>query len=587
MPAKKDLIVGLDMGSHSIKLVSLEKKRSRWTLYDFNVIPFPAGDEQDALRYEAWVNATLKETVNRMGLEGARVITTLEGSQVALRKLAFPVMPLEEIKEAARWQGKSAFPFPLEEALIAVHPLGKTKKEGESQQEVLVAAAQKGVVEQRLGLLKSCGLEPVCLTLAPLGLRWGYQYSASRIENESVALIDIGAETTTIAMVQHDELVFSREVPLGGMDFTRAVMDLSRDLNPAFPLKALEAERIKIRYGVKGDDFLFSEDETSEEGLPLRSLQGCMVPVLDRLVVEIDRSFGYFKTQVGEAAIDRIFLSGGGSLLKGLADTIKKNFNLPIAPYDFWDHLGLSPDLQPARLEEAKPFLTIAVGITVEERPPLNLIGFVKKAGFPLLGERARKAMAYGALPVAFFGFIAYQAASYHGELSKLKKRLVQRQQEVSRLEASKSNLDILKMKEAELEKKLADYPPSMIERIPVQAMISEIVRRMPDNATLTSLSLLPEPPGTAKKTAEGREDPGGQKQGSQAQPGPKGQGQLLLKGTVFGPGDVIIQSLDGFGKGLETVPYFSEVRLDEISKNETFGTIPAVNFQMNLHLRY
>jgi type IV pilus assembly protein PilM len=587
MPPKKDLAVGLDIGSHSIKIVSLEKKRNKWTLKDFDVIPFSAGEEEDFSRYESWVLATLKEAVGRMGIGGCSVFSTLGGSQVALRKLTFPDMPSAEIKEAARWQGKAAFPFPLEEAMIDIHLLGKVKKEGESQQEVLVAAAQKGVVQQRSAVLEACGLDPVSLTLAPLCLKNAFLFSPSRIGGESAALIDIGNQTTTIAMVQHDDLVFSREVPLGGQDFTRAIIDLSRDLNPAAHLKTGEAEKIKMDYGVVGSDLLFSQDETTDNGLSLKSLQSYMHPVLERLVIEVDRSFGYFKTQVGEASIDRIFLSGGGALLKGLPETFKRNFNLPVVRYEFWEDLEIGPDLESGRLEAAKPLLSIAVGLVLEDKSPLNLLPYVKKSGFPFIGETARKAAAYGAIPAIFFGFIAYQAVSYYGELSKLNKRLALRQQEVSRLESSRNHLEALKARDAELEGKLEEYPPAMITRVPAQGILSEIARKVPANTTLTSLSLIPEAVPAAAKNQENKPEGGPAKPAAPASTGLKGQGQLLLKGTVFGPGDVIIQSLDEFGRSLEKGDFFTEVRLDEISKNENLGSIPAVNFQMNLRLRY
>jgi len=116
-----------------------------------------------------------------------------------------------------------------------------------------------------------------------------------------------------------------------------------------------------------------------------------------------------------------------------------------------------------------------------------------------------------------------------------------------------------------------------------------EIGRRLSPNMTLTSFSLVPAPEPVAEKGGE-QKAPAGT---NSTQPGKPGLGlkarqerQLLLKGIVFGPGDQILKALDDFSRGLEQVSYITQVRLEEIKKNELFGALSAQDFQMIIRLR-
>ena len=178
----------------SIKIISFKKKRNRWLLKNYQYHQTTGNWEEDPVGYEKWVQETLRKSVNQMGLTGAWVSSPLSGTQVALRKMSFPNMPWRRSKKPFVFQGKAAFPFPLENAVVDVAVVGKSQEKKDPQQEVLAAAASRDLANQRLSLLNSLNLRPLCLSLVPLALRKKtYLLSAGRPVNESVALIDIGA----------------------------------------------------------------------------------------------------------------------------------------------------------------------------------------------------------------------------------------------------------------------------------------------------------------------------------------------------------------------------------------------------------
>ncbi len=409
MPSGKSQWVGLDIGTQSIKIISFEKKRNRWLLKNYQHHQTTGSWEEDPVGYEKWVQETLGKSVNQMGLAKAWVSSPLSGTQVALRKMSFPNMPLEEVKEAVRFQGKAAFPFPLDSAVVDVAWVGKPQEKKESQSDVLAAAAIRDLVNQRLSLLTSLNLRPLCLSLVPLALKKTYLLNAGRPANESVALIDIGAHASTIAMIQNEEVVFSREIGLGGGHFTETLMDLSRSLQPGKPLAYEAAERTKIIYGIPDPGL---EQEQTEEGIPLEGIRDGLMPVVDRLIMEIDRSFGYFKTQSENQTIDRILLSGGGALLKGLPKALERSFNIPIAEYDLWENLDIAPGIDNEALARDFPLFIVAIGLATDDRPAINLLPYTLQSSRQAFWETGKKALAYGILPIVFTGFLAYQGLS-------------------------------------------------------------------------------------------------------------------------------------------------------------------------------
>ncbi|MCU0579865.1 MAG: type IV pilus assembly protein PilM [Desulfobacterota bacterium] len=584
MPSKKVQWVGVDIGTQSIKIIVLEKKKNHWRLNNFQYRQFASVAEEDPVVYEKWIADTLTAAVAEMNIAGAWASSPLSGTQVALRKMTFPDIPLDEVKEAVRYQGKTVFPFVLDNAVIDVAQVGKyTDKEG-PKQEVLVGAAIREQVQQRLNLLNQVNLRPHCLSLVPLALSKIYLLNKNRPPDESVALIDIGAHTSTIAMVQKEQVVFSREIGIGGETLTETLIDLSRLSHPGGMLSYAEAELIKQKYGVPLDEV---DGEQTEEGIPLETIRDGFMPLIDRLIMEIDRSFGYFKTQAENQNIDRIFLSGGGSLLKGLSKAIERSFNLPTAYYEWGDSLEIDPAVDRETFIQQAPLFIIPLGLALDEKPAINLLPFARKSSRDLYWETGKKALVYGAIPLLFIGYLGYQVFGLYGDLSKINRTISQRQGELVKLEGPQSELGTLRKQEEELDRKLLDYPPQMIIRLPLQFILASISRTIPANMTLTDFSLGVNPVPGGSGAAPKAEEKGTTPAPAKAPAEKSGRtGTIELKGTVFGPGEEVLRSLDQWTRDLAEVKHFRDVRLLEVKQNNNFKS-PAADFSVMVRLNH
>jgi type IV pilus assembly protein PilM len=588
MPSGKVQWVGLDIGTQSIKIIALEKKKNRWRLNQIRYEQFASRGEEDPIGYDKWLQETLKTVVSAMGLSGAWASTPLSGTQVALRKMSFPEMPLGEVKEAVRFQGQTVFPFVLENAVIDVAPVGKSTDKKEAKQDVLVAAAMRDQVNQRVNLLREAQLNPFCLSLVPIALKKTYLLTKDRPPNESVALIDIGAHTSTIAMVQKDEVVFSREIGIGGENLTEALMDLSRINRPGGILSYQEAEEIKFKYGIPLDEM---EGEQTEEGLSLESIREGLMPIVDRLIMEIDRSFGYFKTQAENQNIDRIFLSGGGSLLKGLGPAIGRSFNLPVADYDFWDRLEIDREVDEAGFAGRYPLFIAPLGLAMDDHPAINLLPYTRKSSQEMFWETGKKALIFGLGPLVLLGYLGVQALGLRGELAQIDRKIGQRQADLTRVQGADTEMGRLKQEEEALDRKLSIYPSHMVARTPVKEILGKISRKTPPNMTLSALSLTADPKKEEKETAAKPKTPaeaqgGGPVMRTIKQELTAWEGGFQVKGTVFGAGEEVLRSLDQFNRDLAAQEGFRDIRLEEVKRNDVFKS-PAADFSLSGRLRF
>ncbi len=588
MPSGKVQWVGLDIGTQSIKIIALEKKKNRWRLTKFKHEQFASRGEEDPIGYDKWLQETLKNAVSEMGLQGAWASTPLSGTQVALRKMTFPDMPLGEVKEAVRFQGQTVFPFVLENAVIDVAPVGKSPDKKEGKQDVLVAAAMRDQVNQRLNLLNAVNLNPFCLSLVPIALKKTYLLNKDRPPDESVALIDLGAHTSTIAMVQKDEVVFSREIGIGGENLTEALMDLSRLNRPGGILNYEEAEQIKFRYGIPLDEI---EGEQTEEGLPLEAIREGLMPIVDRLIMEIDRSFGYFKTQAENQSIDRIFLSGGGSLLKGLGKAIGRSFNLPVADYDFWDRLEIDREVDAAGFTSRYPLFIAPLGLAMDDNPAINLLPYTRKSSQEMLWATGKKALIFGLGPLVLLGYLGFQVLGQRSELGQLDQKIGKRQAELTRVQGADTEMGRLKQEEEALDRKLSVYPTRMVARMPVRDILGKISGKIPVNMTLNALSVTADPRKEEKEPAAKPKNPAEPPGGTPVtvtfkQERVAWEGGFQLKGTVFGAGEEVLRSLDQFGRDLAAQKGFKEIRLEEVKRSDTFKS-PAAEFTLSGKLQF
>src|SRR4030043_994435 len=214
--------IGLDIGSHSIKLVGLKmtSKGPFLTCVGMKEIP-PGKDKEDVNTF----SEILKTLVKEVGLKTKKVNLVISGSGVQIKRISIPSLPKVELKEAVRWEIKDHLPFPVETAQIDFHILNEYVEDNVKKLALIPVACPKNLIDRTLSIVKGAGLEPVHLDVGPFAL-WNTLSVWDQLKKaEIVALVDMGSEKTGICIFKDKILQFSREVTPAGADITRAILD--------------------------------------------------------------------------------------------------------------------------------------------------------------------------------------------------------------------------------------------------------------------------------------------------------------------------------------------------------------------------
>ena len=211
---KHEPAIGLDIGTSLIKMVELEKKGNVLRLKKFALSPLAAG-ENSAL----W----LKEFVKLNIPPGRPVNISLAGQAVIIRYITWPKMTLNELKSALQFEAREYLPFPLEEMILDC-AIVKDNIEN-NKMLIALAAIKKKAVEERLNLLEQAGLiaqtiDVDCFCLAN-AFNNSYSAPSSPLKPETIALLNVGAHSTNMVILQDGLLRFSRDIAFGGLEVTR------------------------------------------------------------------------------------------------------------------------------------------------------------------------------------------------------------------------------------------------------------------------------------------------------------------------------------------------------------------------------
>ena len=233
--------IGLDIGSHSIKLVGIKMASKGTILTHAGIKIIPYGAEREDLNL---ISETIKSLYREVGLKPGKVRLTVSGSGVIIRRITIPSMPKAELKEAIRWEIKGHLPFPVESAKIDFNILEEFVEDNVKKLDIVVVACPGSLIDRTLSIAKGAGLQPTHLNVDPFIL-WNALLVFDRLgKGGIVALIDLGSNKTGIHIFKDEFLQFSREVTPAGEDITRAIMEgIVSEEEPHFLYE--RAEKIK------------------------------------------------------------------------------------------------------------------------------------------------------------------------------------------------------------------------------------------------------------------------------------------------------------------------------------------------------
>lgn len=323
-PVARTTFVGLDIGTTHVRAAEVEhasgRKGSQPTLLRYGQVPLPLGAVRDGEVAEPdTIASALRQLWQQAKFSTKDVVLGVGNQRVLVRELEMPAMPMDQIRASLPFQVQDLLPVAIEDALLDYYPTHVSAGANGPAVQGLLVAATKDTVQANTLAAESASLRPVMVDLT------GFALSRVQIHGElagrTVALVDIGARTTTVVIVAHGVPTFIRMLPSGGQDVTDAVTS-------TLSCSAPEAEHLKREIGVGM--------QVHEENLAVAEQ---VAAVTQTLVESVRNTLVYYAGTHPGAAAELVILSGGGSHLPGLgqylasASRIRVERGEPLAPF--------------------------------------------------------------------------------------------------------------------------------------------------------------------------------------------------------------------------------------------------------------
>lgn len=362
--------LGIDIDSHSIKIVELknEKGRPRLLTYGYfdHDIEKKFSDKDESARREA--SAIIREICLKSKTASKLAISSLPAFSVFSSVLILPAMSKRELGNAIKWEAKKVIPLPLEDMIlhwdILEEEAGKAagaseegKDAGEEKEKgflhiarsknlqsskILLTAAPKDMVLRYLDIFKDTGLTLLSLDTEQFALI----RSLVGRDFSTMMIVDIDFTVTNIMVIQKGIPYLNRSINVGGLTITKAI---ANSLN----ISLKRAEQFKYDIGL-------SQGEGGQNEIP-KTIESSIAPIVD----EIKYSMSLFKSQ-GREGIEKIILTGGSSLLANLPNYLSSALQIKVILGDPWARIIYPEDLRPA-LQEIGPRFSVAAGLAMKE----------------------------------------------------------------------------------------------------------------------------------------------------------------------------------------------------------------------------
>ncbi len=333
---------GLDIGSHRIKIIQLQKSGQSFRLLSFgNAVSTSKGLLSDTEGDLTSLATIVKKLYQEANISTKNVIASLPQDQVFTQVITLPNLSEDELISALKWEAEQFIPIPLSEATISHQVIGKFKENAKEKLEVLLAAAPNRLIDKIMMVLKAAGLNPISIEIEIAAL----SRSLVTTGNEPMMIIDFGAKATDIAVIENKQIIFVRSLPTAGEALTRAVAS-SLGLDPR------QAEAYKQAYGA---------DPQKLEGKMVEAMR----PVIDSVIKEIEKIVQFHQIEK-KKTISRVILAGGTASLPDIASILVKKLSLEVQIANPFSQVEKTDLLSKIPKKEI-PLYSIAVGLAMKE----------------------------------------------------------------------------------------------------------------------------------------------------------------------------------------------------------------------------
>lgn len=340
---KKQSLVGLDIGSHTIKAVELESAGNKgYKLTNWGVsAPLAEAIVDGEIMDRQLVTDAISNLFESRGMKSRSVVAAVSGRAVIVKKITMNKLSAEDAQQAVYWEAEQHVPYDINDVSLDFEILGPAPNDPK-QMQVLLVAAKKDMVSSFSDLMREAGLQPLIVDVDSFAAQNALEANYDFAEGEVVATLNIGSEITNINITQGGVPYFTKDLQVGGSTFIEACQR-------KFNLSQSEAAA-----AVRGE---------SGAGLEVAPVveQAC-----EGLATALERAQTYLRTAGEAGPISRIMLCGGSSLTPGLNEFLNRRFGVPSEIANPLSRIAYDPSLFAGQdVMKVAPLLTVGIGLAL------------------------------------------------------------------------------------------------------------------------------------------------------------------------------------------------------------------------------
>jgi type IV pilus assembly protein PilM len=340
---KQKTSVGVDVGSHAVKVVEMKPGTTRNELISVGtkrLLPGAIVDGEPMDRDA--VVAAIKEIYEEKGILNMEVASAICGRSVIIKKIKIEEMDDDTAGEVIPLEAEQYVPFEKAELSVDFQVLRRGLSGG--HMEVLLVAAKKDKVLSHVDLLRDAGLVPTVIDVDAFAVQNAFEVNYEYENGKVYALIDVGLGATNVGIVREGLPLFNRDIPIGGETFVEGMQRM---------LGVTSEEARAALEGLPGSQ--------SEESLK------AINSVAEELSMAIERSFSYLSSSGEAASVDQIYLSGGGAKISGLQAYLETKLSTPVEIANPLRNLAVDEDALGADPVVVGPSLMVAIGLATRK----------------------------------------------------------------------------------------------------------------------------------------------------------------------------------------------------------------------------
>jgi len=555
-------VIGIDIGTSYIKIIQLHKNGDNYSVRNCVTRAFPAAARDNHAERIKSALVFIKEFIAESRIKNIEGRLAIYGKGVFIFSLTVPNLTKKDLRGAVGIELKKRLPFQLDMNNVAFDffTTGQVREEKGVFLQVTCIAADRIAIEEQAQMLKDLNIRPIGIYAVSDALGNLLPYCLSAPSQKTVCLLDIGANTSLLNFYKGSDLVFFREIPVGGEHLSNALVKTMTIADANITISIDDAEKLKRNCGIPLDDEAKTEFMTDFGALRGEQVSAMLRPTLEKLVMEISRTFSYYSKTFKTENISELFLTGGSSRLRNIdkfllfnLDMLKRveSLNILKSVNGWADKSLLKHELV---MEQAASHLGVALGLCLEGGGRVNLL--------PVREKLEHKALIVSNVLRATFPFILglsllFYAFSYL-TARKYKVFSAQMDAQISRLEPTAEQVKQYRQMKAKFEQRQDALEQAKGKQPYWWGVLKELGNITPREAVLTRISSDP-----AREPKE-----------------------IRLFGKIYARYTIVDIALSQYIMALEESPYFSRVEMVS-SKNDMYSPIPAADFEIACQLNY